>query len=210
MKMIIAEDLKERIRKKLGIKSLDNLLPGERAIVRLIDEMQPFEMEEWIPVGEDIPRINDTYMVTYIQNGKKYTGTARFYNSVTYGFAMFKSVGKNVWKVNEVDEKDTVEVVAWKKMPEPWSPEEPEAMTAKKIQESCDGTVYTREEFRIIVKKGGINCHDGFGHYHDGVKETEVSVFDENGNFTDILQYPFVCWYNQYLVRQHGELTHCL
>ena len=66
MKMIIAEDLKERIRKKLGIKSLDNLLPGERAIVRLIDEMQPFEMEEWIPVGEDIPRINDTYMVTYI------------------------------------------------------------------------------------------------------------------------------------------------
>ena len=41
-------------------------------------------------------------------------------------------------------------------------------------------------------QKRGINCHDGFGHYHDGVKETEVGVFDENGNFTDISQYPFV------------------
>jgi len=43
MKLIIAEELKEQIRKKLGIKSLDNLLPAEKAVISIIDEMQPFE-----------------------------------------------------------------------------------------------------------------------------------------------------------------------
>ena len=121
----------------------------------------------------------------------------------------FKSVGKNVWKVNEVDEKDTVEVVAWKKMPEPWSPEKPEAMTAKKIQESCDGTVYTREEFRIIVKKEVLIVTTGLDTITTASKK-QKSVFLMKTAISLTYRNTPLCWYNQYLVRQHGELTHRL
>lgn len=123
MKLIIAEELKEQIRKKLGIKSLDNLLPAEKAVISIIDEMSPFEPNRWTPVEEELPKMYGTYMVTYIQDGEKYTGTAQFYKSVSHGFGFFKSVQENVWEVNEIDEEDEVEVIAWQEKPEPWSPE---------------------------------------------------------------------------------------
>ena len=52
MRLIDANALKERIRKSLAVKSLDDLLPPEKCIVRQIDNMPTIEPErkmgKWI------------------------------------------------------------------------------------------------------------------------------------------------------------------
>ena len=51
-RLIDADELKERIRKALGIKSLDNLLPSEKTIVKQIDMVSPIQPEShWISVS---------------------------------------------------------------------------------------------------------------------------------------------------------------
>ena len=53
MRLIDADALKERIRKALGIKSFDNLLPSEKTIVKQIDIASTIRPEpHWIPVTE--------------------------------------------------------------------------------------------------------------------------------------------------------------
>lgn len=46
MRAIDADALKERIRRFLGIKSFDNLLPAEKAIVQQIDHMPTIQPEQ--------------------------------------------------------------------------------------------------------------------------------------------------------------------
>ncbi len=56
------------------------------------------------------------------------------------------------------------------------------------------GDVFSSEEFKTEVENGGINEYDGIGYYHDGQKETDVSVWSKDEIDTS---YPYVCWYNK-------------
>lgn len=60
MRAIDADALKERIMRFLGIKSIDNLLPAEKAIVEQIDRIPTIQIEQrWIPVTERLPKEDD-------------------------------------------------------------------------------------------------------------------------------------------------------
>lgn len=57
--------------------------------------------------------------------------------------------------------------------------------------------IFTLKEFFIIVDSGGINSCDGNGYFHDGNKETNISVWDNSLTWDDVKDYPYVCWYNK-------------
>lgn len=59
------------------------------------------------------------------------------------------------------------------------------------------GDVYTIKEFRKMVIDGTVSTYDGFGYFHDGEKEVDLSVWDENLTAEDIEKYKFVIWYNK-------------
>ena len=58
-------------------------------------------------------------------------------------------------------------------------------------------SIYTLEEFEEQIDKGGINRNDGEGYFHDGEKETSISVWDDSLTWEDVKDYPYVCWYNK-------------
>lgn len=64
-------------------------------------------------------------------------------------------------------------------------------------QEIGFGNVYTLEEFEEMLDDNVINCYDGIGFFHDGEKETELSVFDNSLTYDDVKDFPYVCWYNK-------------
>ncbi len=64
-------------------------------------------------------------------------------------------------------------------------------------QEIGFGNVYTLEEFEEMLDDNAINCYDGIGYFHDGEKETELSVFDDSLTYDDVKDFPYVCWYNK-------------
>lgn len=69
------------------------------------------------------------------------------------------------------------------------------------------GSVFTFEEFDELTHSGTITPNDGFGFLHDGIKESNISPWDEDGvadwldehitadAFTD--KDFFVTWYNK-------------
>lgn len=57
--------------------------------------------------------------------------------------------------------------------------------------------VMTTKEFCQSVMSGLFNSFDGDGYFHDGEKETNVSVWDRSLTWDDIKKYPYVCWYNK-------------
>lgn len=64
------------------------------------------------------------------------------------------------------------------------------------------GEVFTLEEFMEEVDRGSITEYDGIGYFHDGEKETAISVFSPiwfKYNSVDevIEQFPYVIWYNK-------------
>ena len=67
----------------------------------------------------------------------------------------------------------------------------------KEIQETCIGRVYTIDEFEKIVDEGDIISYDGVGYFHDGINETDISVWDDNVSYEEARKYPYVCWYNK-------------
>ena len=70
--------------------------------------------------------------------------------------------------------------------------------TIKEVQAECEhGRVMTTKDFCQEVAKGFYNLFDGCGVFHDGEKETNVSVWDSSLTWDDIKKYPYVCWYNK-------------
>lgn len=56
--------------------------------------------------------------------------------------------------------------------------------------------VYTHKDFMDMVRCGGFNSDDGIGYYHDGEKETNVSVWEKHRP-EEVTNFPYVCWYNK-------------
>lgn len=68
--------------------------------------------------------------------------------------------------------------------------------TLEQIQkEHPYGMIYLTEDFIDIVLDGGFAPCDGIGYFHDGDKETKISVWSDL-KYEDIINYPYVCWYN--------------
>lgn len=57
--------------------------------------------------------------------------------------------------------------------------------------------VMTTKEFCQSVMSGLFNSFDGDGYFHDGEKETNISVWNRSLTWDDIKKYPYVCWYNE-------------
>lgn len=73
-------------------------------------------------------------------------------------------------------------------------------MTKEELQKSMDfGDVFTTKEFQRYNEEKLFIWYDGIGYFHDGEKETNESVWDEDGRFRKDLvgKYPFICWYNK-------------
>ena len=73
-------------------------------------------------------------------------------------------------------------------------------MTKEELQKSMAfGDVFTTKEFQHYNETGSFIWYDGIGYFHDGEKETNEPVWDEDGKFRKDLveKYPFVCWYNK-------------
>ena len=86
MRAIDADELKERIRKALGIKSFDNLLPSEKAIVKQIDIASTIQPEpHWHPVSEQPQEEDDYLLLTHekFKHGTFKRIIIRAWNSVT-------------------------------------------------------------------------------------------------------------------------------
>lgn len=70
--------------------------------------------------------------------------------------------------------------------------------TFEEVKAECEyGEVMTTKEFCQEVADGCINSFDGYGRFHDGEKETNISVWDRSLTWDDIKKYPYVCWYNK-------------
>lgn len=56
--------------------------------------------------------------------------------------------------------------------------------------------IFAIAEFAEMVERGKFNKNNGYGHLHDGVKETNISVWKHN-LFNDDVQkkYPYVTWH---------------
>ena len=68
----------------------------------------------------------------------------------------------------------------------------------KQVQEECKyGTVFLLDDFITEIEDGCINSYDGIGFFHDGEKETNISVWDAPLTWEDVKDYPYVCWYNK-------------
>lgn len=59
------------------------------------------------------------------------------------------------------------------------------------------GDMYTREEFGRMIEEGLFIPYDGKGYFHDGTKETNISVWDTSLTPEDVEKYPYVVWYNK-------------
>lgn len=68
----------------------------------------------------------------------------------------------------------------------------------KQVQKECEyGTVFLLDDFADQIDDGSINEYDGIGYFHNGEKETNISVWDRSLTWEDIKDYPYVCWYNK-------------
>ena len=70
--------------------------------------------------------------------------------------------------------------------------------TIEEVKTECKyADVMTKEEFLQEVTNGFYNSFDGCGYFHDGEKETNISVWDRSLTWNDIKKYPYICWYNE-------------
>lgn len=64
-----------------------------------------------------------------------------------------------------------------------------------KTEEFAD--IFTLKEFINMINEGYIIDYDGVGYFHDGEKETKISVWDDTLTWDDVKDFPYVCWYNK-------------
>ena len=64
-------------------------------------------------------------------------------------------------------------------------------------KQKFQGDKYTREEFGRMIEEGLFIPYDGHGYFHDGEKETDISVWDTSLTPQDVEKYPYVIWYNK-------------
>lgn len=70
--------------------------------------------------------------------------------------------------------------------------------TIEQVQAEMEfGDVFKLEEFASMVTEGYLIPDDGVGYFHDGEKETNISVWNTSLKYKDIKRYPYVCWYNK-------------
>lgn len=70
--------------------------------------------------------------------------------------------------------------------------------TKEQIQsEMFCGDLFTSKDFLKQVNNGSFNKYDGIGYFHDGEKETNVSVWSSEVTLEYFDKYPYVCWYNK-------------
>lgn len=60
-----------------------------------------------------------------------------------------------------------------------------------------NAAVYTKEEFISECNDNMITSYDGHGYFHDGERETIISVWDNTLSAEDVEPYPYVIWYNK-------------
>ena len=112
MRLIDADGLKDRIKRGLGIKSFENLLPAEKYIVEQIDHMPTIQPEyRWIPVTERLPQ-QSVEVLTY-------TGLV--------GMIEIQSLEQDrkgflYWENQHGDTQDMT-VTAWMPLPKPYQPD---------------------------------------------------------------------------------------
>lgn len=105
VRLIDADALKERIRKALGIKSFDNLLPSEKTIVKQIDMASTIHPEpHWIPVTEDTLPEEGRIVVVYGEKGTWDYGKYRGYGpNIHYWYWKNKTFKKVYWWMYKED-----------------------------------------------------------------------------------------------------------
>jgi hypothetical protein len=67
------------------------------------------------------------------------------------------------------------------------------------------GEAFTTEQFAYYAHNNCLNAYDGFGYFHDGEKETDFNVWDNESPIYDTVstweelveKYPYVIWYNK-------------
>ena len=72
-------------------------------------------------------------------------------------------------------------------------------------EETKIGEVFTTEQFADYEEHNCFNEYDGFGYFHDGEKETDLSVWSTESPIYDTVttweefldKYPYVIWYNK-------------
>lgn len=70
--------------------------------------------------------------------------------------------------------------------------------TIEEVRTECKyADVMTKEEFCQEIANGYINSFDGGGYFHDGEKETDISVWDRSLTWDDVKEYHYICWYNK-------------
>lgn len=66
------------------------------------------------------------------------------------------------------------------------------------ISDFPNATIYPTAKFASLVEDGCFCESDGSGRFHDGVDETDVSVWDEDEITQEhVDKYPYVCWYSK-------------
>lgn len=70
--------------------------------------------------------------------------------------------------------------------------------TKEQIQNEMGcGDLFDSIAFLSKVKDGSFNECDGVGYFHDGEKETDISVWGYKVTEETFNKYPYVCWYNK-------------
>ena len=63
------------------------------------------------------------------------------------------------------------------------------------IVNDCDAM--TTKAFCELCNDNSITRYDGQGYFHNGTKETNISVWNDDLTPEDIKDYPYICWYNK-------------
>ena len=92
-------------------------------------------------------------------------------------------------KINSDDVMDSVKKALYDIYGKPKTLDE----VKKEMGDSCE--VMTSEEFKKCVECGGFIPWDGDGQYHNGIKETDINVWDDDDKINTC--FPYVCWYNR-------------